>query len=153
MLRIRDILKPQAVTANLKATKKREALKELVELLASDVGDQKAIVKGLVARENLGSTGIGQGIAVPHTRTNETDTLVAAFGISKKGVSFNALDGEPVYIFFLLVAPPESSGPHLKALARISRILRDSAFCAILRTANSEEDVYRLITKEDEKNQ
>jgi len=135
------------------ATEKEDALKELVDVLANikDIGDKKGIVKTLIDRENLGSTGIGQGIAIPHGKTDKVNGLVAVLGISHKGVNFEALDGELVYIFFLLVAPKETAGPHLKALAQISRLLRDVYFCELLRRCKTAEEVYELIRKEEEK--
>ena len=150
-MNLKEILKKEAVCAQLESTKKEDVLKEMVDLLGADVKDKKKIVKILIERESLGSTGIGQGIAVPHGKTDDSDSLFAALGVSKQGVDFNSLDGEPVYIFFLLIAPKESPGPHLKALARISRILRDGSFCAMLRKAETAEQIYNLIIKEDEK--
>ena len=152
-MRLQDILKKTSVMTNLQSTKKNDVLRELVDLLGDEIADKDKIMKILIDRENLGSTGIGQGIAVPHGKTDDIHKLVAALGISKKGVNFNSLDGEPVYIFFLLIAPKDSAGPHLKALARISRIFRDSHFCGILKKIDNNERVYDLIIKEDEKNQ
>jgi len=152
-MKITDILSKQAIKIGMEATNKEESLRELVDVLASlkDVGDKKAIVKALIERENLGSTGIGQGIAIPHGKTDRVNELVAVLGISKKGVNFDALDGEPVYIFFLLVAPKDSAGPHLKALAKISRLLRDSFICELIRNAKDEKEVYEIIRNEEEK--
>ena len=150
-MKLADILKQESVGIDLKSTEKDDVLKELVGLLGKGIKDRKKVVKALVDRENLGSTGIGQGIAVPHGKMSTIQHLVAALGISKKGVDFNSLDGEPVYIFFLLIAPRDSAGPHLKALARISRILRNASFCRILRKAKDIDHMYNLIIKEDEK--
>jgi len=102
-------------------------------------------------RESLGSTGIGQGIGIPHAKSQNVKTLVAAFGLSQKGVNFDSLDGEPVYIFFLLIAPEESAGPHLKALARISRMLKDKYFRELLKKSKDEKEVLRIIQEEDSK--
>ena len=150
---ITDILDKRCIKLDLEATEKEEALEELVSALAAvkPLGDKKAILKSLIDRENLGSTGIGQGIAIPHGKTDKVTELMAFLGISKKGVNFDALDGEPVYIFFLLIAPKESAGPHLKALARISRLLRDSYLCQLICKAKTPEDVYRIISQEEEK--
>ncbi|MBU1862301.1 MAG: PTS sugar transporter subunit IIA [Candidatus Omnitrophica bacterium] len=150
-MRLRDILKKDAIVANLKSSTKEEVLKELVDNLGDDIRDKKKIVKILIERENMGSTGLGQGIAVPHGKTDDIDKIIATIGMSKQGIEFNSLDGEPVYIFFLLIASKKSAGPHLKALARISRILRDASFCGILKKAKDKEEIYRLIIKEDEK--
>ena len=152
-MKIAEVLDKRAIKIGLNAVTKEDTLKELVAVLAQveDIGDQKNIVKALIERENLGSTGIGQGIAIPHGKTDRIKRLVAVLGISKHGVNFDALDGEPVYIFFLLVAPKSTPGPHLKALAQISRLLRDSYFCELIRKCKTEEEVYNLIKNEEEK--
>lgn len=152
-MKISEFLNKNAIKIGLEASEKEDALKELVDVLAGiqDVGDRKSIVKALIERENLGSTGIGQGIAIPHGKTDKVKELVAVLGISKKGVNFEALDGELVYIFFLLVAPKETAGPHLKALAQISRLLRDSYFCELMRRCKTPEEVYDLIRREEDK--
>ena len=152
-MKISDVLDKRAIKIGLKSTTKEDALKELVDILAEveNIGDPKNILKALVERENLGSTGIGQGIAIPHGKTDKVSRLVAVMGTSKHGVDFDALDGEPVYIFFLLVAPKETAGPHLKALAQISRLLRDSYFCELLRKCETGDQVFNLIKNEEEK--
>ena len=152
-MKISEILDPRAVKINLAASTKEEVLKELVGILAQmeQIGDPRSIVKALLEREGLGSTGIGQGIAIPHGKTDTVHRLIAVLGISKKGINFDALDGEPVYIFFLLVAPKDTAGPHLKALAQISRLLRDSYFCELIRRAETPEQVFQLIKNEEEK--
>ena len=112
-MKITEFLVPKGIKVGLASTEKEDTLKELVDLLGSvkEIGDKKNIIRALLDRENLGSTGIGQGIAIPHGKTDRVDELVAVLGISHKGVNFEALDGEPVYIFFLLVAPKETAGP------------------------------------------
>jgi PTS system nitrogen regulatory IIA component len=152
-MKITDVLNKQAIKIGIEATEKEAALRELVDVLAKvrDIGDKRAIVKALLERESLGSTGIGQGIAIPHGKTDRVNELVAVLGISKKGVQFDALDGEPVFIFFLLVAPRDSAGPHLKALAKVSRLLRDSYFCELLKNAKDEKEIYEIIRQEEEK--
>lgn len=153
-MKITDFLDPKAIKIGIEATDKEGILKELVDVLADvkDLGaDRKAIVKALLERENLGSTGIGQGIAIPHGKTERVTGLVAVLGISRKGVNFDALDGEPVYIFFLLVAPKDTAGPHLKALAQISRLLRDNYFCELMRRCQTPEELYELIKREESK--
>ncbi|HLD82322.1 MAG TPA: PTS sugar transporter subunit IIA, partial [Candidatus Omnitrophota bacterium] len=98
-----------------------------------------------------GSTAIGQGIAIPHAKSDCIDKLIAAFGLSKKGIDFDSLDAEPAYIFFLLVAPQDSAGPHLKALARISRLLKDKYFRDSLRACTDDKSILKIIAGEDEK--
>jgi nitrogen PTS system EIIA component len=151
-LKVLDFLDPAAVTVDLVATTKKSVLEELVSLLARDgkVKDAKGTVDVLMEREKLGSTGIGQGIAIPHAKTDQTDQVTAAFGLSKRGIQFDALDGEPVYIFFLLVAPPDAAGLHLKALARISRLLKDKFFRQSLRDVKDAEQVLKIIRDEDQ---
>lgn len=153
-MKITDFLDRRAIKIGIEATEKEGILKELVDVLAEvkDLGgDRKAIVKALLERESLGSTGIGQGIAIPHGKTDRVKELVAVLGISRKGVNFDALDGEAVYIFFLLVAPKDTAGPHLKALAQISRLLRDSYFCDLMKRCQTPAELYELIKREEEK--
>jgi PTS system nitrogen regulatory IIA component len=151
-LRILDFLDPVAITIDLAATTKRGVLEELVGLLAQDhkVKDATAAVEVLMEREKLGSTGIGQGIAIPHAKTDQASEVTAAFGLSRRGVQFDSLDGEPVYIFFLLLAPPDAAGMHLKALARISRLLKDKFFRQSLRDVKDAADVLKIIRDEDQ---
>ena len=154
-MKITDFLNKKAITADLKGTKKPEIIKELVDLLIKagevDKKYKNKLVDVLLAREALGSTAIGQGVGIPHGKIDCMKKMVAAFGLSKNGVNFDSLDGEPAYIFFLLVAPEDSAGPHLKALARISRVLKDKYFRENLRQAKDERAVISIISQEDEK--
>lgn len=152
-MKIMDFLNPEAVSADLKATTKKDIIKELVELLAKagEVKNNDELVKILMSRETLGSTGIGQGVGIPHGKSPNIKKLTAAFGLSKQGVNFESLDGEPTHIFFLLVASEDSAGPHLKALARISRILKDKYFRETLLKANDEKEIIKIIKQEDSK--
>ena len=152
---IMELLHERAVTTEIKASaSKEEVIRELVELLvragAIKERDVAKLVQTLLKRESLGSTGIGQGVAIPHGKSDCVSKLVAAFGISRSGVDFDALDGEPVHLFFLLVAPEDSAGPHLKALARISRLLKDKHFRDSLRIAKDEKALLKIIQGEDE---
>jgi len=154
-MQIMDFLSKKAILVDIKSTNKEDVIKEMVDFLieASDVEkrNRNKLIDALMSREALGSTAIGQGIAIPHAKCDCVDKLVAAFGLSKKGVDFDSLDGELAYIFFLLVAPQDSAGPHLKALARISRLLKDKYFRDTLRTCMDEKSVIKVITQEDEK--
>ncbi|HBU07771.1 MAG: hypothetical protein A2Y42_00990 [Omnitrophica WOR_2 bacterium GWB2_45_9] len=154
-MKIADFLSKKAITADLKAVKKEDVLKELVELLAASEDIEKKnrnkLVEQLMAREALGSTAIGQGVGIPHAKSECVNKLVAGFGISQKGVDFDSLDGEKVYIFFLLIAPIDSAGPHLKALARISRLLKDKYFRDSLKECKDEKSVLKIILQEDDK--
>lgn len=152
-MKIVEFLNEKAVSAALKATTKEAALRELVDVLskAEGIKNKEDLVKVLMSRESLGSTGIGQGVGIPHAKTNAVKKLVAALGISSQGVNFDALDGEPVHIFFLLVAPEDSAGPHLKGLARISRLLKDKFFRDSLKQLQDEKAILKLIREEDAK--
>jgi PTS system nitrogen regulatory IIA component len=152
-MKIVDFLSEKAVVAEMKATNKEAAIRELVDVLAKAEGirNKEELVKVLLNREALGSTGIGQGVGIPHGKTNSVKKLVAAFGICHQGVNFDALDGEPVYLFFLLVAPEDSAGPHLKGLARISRLLKDKFFRESLKQLTDEKIILKLIREEDAK--
>ncbi|MSR77412.1 MAG: PTS sugar transporter subunit IIA [Candidatus Omnitrophica bacterium] len=154
-MKITEFLEKKGIKLGFQSIEKEGAIEELVDLLASvkDLGDKKDIVKTLLEREGLGSTGIGQGIAIPHGKTDRVKELVAVLAISSKGVNFEALDGEQVHILFLLVAPKDSAGPHLKALAQISRILRDAYFCQQIRQCKTTDEVFELIRREEEKKQ
>lgn len=153
-MRIIDFLNTKCINVNLRAKNKREVLEELVNLLvnAQEISDREEMVKVLLEREKLGSTGIGEGIAIPHGKTKAVKKLVAAFGRSQGGVNFESLDGEPAHIFFLLVAPHDSAGPHLKALARISRLLKDQDFRKELMSVSTKEELLDVINRKDEKN-
>jgi nitrogen PTS system EIIA component len=152
-MKIMDFLNHEAVTANLEAKDKEGTIRELVDLLykAGAIKDKDKLIKILLSREALGSTGIGQGVGIPHGKSEGVTQLVAAFGLSQRGVSFDSLDGESVHIFFLLVAPQDSAGPHLKALARISRLLKDRSFREALKQCKDEKSILRLIEDEDTK--
>lgn len=154
-MKILDFLCKKAITLNLKATSKEDTIKELVDLLVSageiEKKERSKLIEALMAREALGSTAIGHNVGIPHTKSDCVKHLVAALGLSQKGVDFDSLDGEPVYIFFLLVAPQDSAGPHLKALARISRLTKDKYFRDSLRQASDEKTILKIISQEDDK--
>jgi PTS system nitrogen regulatory IIA component len=154
-MKIMAFLEKKAISIDLKSTAKKDVIEELLDLLikAGTVKpkDKQKLLDDLFSREELGSTGIGQGIGIPHAKSDSIGELVGSFGISKKGVGFDSLDGEQVYIFFLLLAPKDSAGPHLKALARISRLLKDKYVREELKQAKTAEDVLRLMKREDEK--
>lgn len=152
-MKVTDFLCKDAVSTDLKAIHKTEVIEEMVDLLvnagAIDKKNKNKVVDILMAREALGSTAIGQEIAIPHGKTESTDKLVAALAISKKGVNFDSLDGEPVHIFFLLLAPIDSAGPHLKALARVSRLLKDKFFRESLKNTKTPKEMLDSISRED----
>lgn len=152
-MRFDDFIEVNAIRAELAAEGKEGAIEELVGSLVSAGGisadEQKSIVDAVMKREELGSTGIGRGVAVPHTKHPSVDRLVGTVGISRDGVDFNSLDGEKVQIFFLLVSPPDRPGDHLRALENISRQLRDDTFCRFLRQAKTVEDIKQLLEEAD----
>lgn len=152
-MKTNDFLCPEAVTANLKSLNKEDVINELVDLLitagAVEKNYKKKILDVLLAREALGSTAIGQGVAIPHAKCDSVDKLVACLGISKKGLDFDSLDGELSHIFFLLVAPVDSAGPHLKALAKISRLLKEKYVRDNLKSVEDEKAILRIIQQED----
>lgn len=150
-MKIMDFLCPEAITIDLKAQDKKAAITELAELLAKAKKIKKTpeVIETVLEREKLGSTGIGQGVAIPHGKTDAVPEQLGALGISQKGVEFNSLDGEPVYLIFFLVGPVEVAGQHLKALSRISRLFKDKFFRQALREAKSVEEVVKIIQQED----
>lgn len=151
-MKILDYLETDTITVDLKSTGKKEAVEELCRLLANakDIEKTGKLVEVILEREKLGSTGIGQGVAIPHAKSETVKDLMIAAGLSKRGVNFEALDGELVYIIFLLIAPPDSAGLHLKSLAKISRLLKDKFFRQALRDAQTSEEFLSVIKEEDE---
>jgi nitrogen PTS system EIIA component len=152
-MKILDILVPEAIVPVMRATSKAEALEELASVLASlhrEV-DHGRLVEVLRDREELGSTAIGEGIAIPHGKLPGVTEVQAAFGRSPGGIDFESLDGGPTRLFFLLVAPEDSAGIHLKALARVSRLLKDAGFRERLLAGESRDELFRVIKEEDDK--
>ena len=152
-MKILEILPPENIIADLTGTSKLEVLQELAGCLAarnSSISKQR-LVDVLLEREKLGSTAIGEGIAIPHGKLPKLSGVVAAFGRSRSGVDFQSLDGGLTQLFFLLVAPEDASGAHLKALARVSRLLRDKDFRKRLLAANDAAEIHQTIREEDDK--
>jgi nitrogen PTS system EIIA component len=150
-MRILDFLTPEGIISSLGATSKDQVLVELVGPIANanpDI-DKDHLVDILIGRENLGSTGIGGGVAIPHGKLDGLDGLAASFGKSDGGIDFSSMDNKPAYLFFLLVAPKNCAGDHLKALARISRLFKDPLLKAGLQQANSAEEIYRILEEFD----
>jgi fructose-specific phosphotransferase system IIA component len=150
-----DFLSKKAVIIDLKSNKKEDIIRELIDALVNageiEKRHRNKLIDALMARETLGSTAIGQGVGIPHAKSDCVRGLLAAFGLSRKGVNFDSLDAEPVYIFFLLLAPAGSAGPHLKALARVSRLLKDKYFRDSLRQCQDVKSVIKIIAQEDER--
>ncbi|MBK5094382.1 MAG: PTS sugar transporter subunit IIA [Deltaproteobacteria bacterium] len=150
-MRIQDIVSPEAIVDDLRADSKEGVLRELSEVIAKIVPKLSAdsLTAILMERESLGSTGIGDGVAIPHGKVGGIEHLVAAFGRSRNGVLFDSLDGKPAHLFFLIVAPEYSAGMHLKALARISRLLKDERFRRSLLDAEDADELQRILREED----
>mgnify|MGYP001566637578 CR=1 FL=1 len=152
-MKLTDLLEKNLVLTDLKGQNKKDVLNEFASLLYEQkkIRDQSEFLEVILAREALGSTGIGEGIAIPHGRLKNLDRLVLAFGLSLKGIDFDATDGNPVHIFFVLVAPDDAPVDHLKSLARISKILKNRSFRERLLKAQTREELYDQIREEDEK--
>jgi len=149
-MKILDILKEETIISELTATDKKGVLQELTGPVAQVSGvNQDEMVRVLLERERLGSTGIGTGVAIPHGKLRSLDSLLVGFGRSRKGIGFDAIDGRPAHLFFLLMAPENSTGDHLRMLARISRLLKDSALRQSLMDAAGPHELYTLIENED----
>lgn len=150
-MQLSQILKIEFVNANLLANNKSEALAELANTIIEGglKLDHSSIIAVLQQRENLGSTGIGEGVAIPHGKISNLGDIVVAFGRSLKGVEYDAQDGKPVHLFFLLLAPKNSTGEHLKILARISKMLKIDNFRNRLLHAESQSDLYRIIIEQE----
>jgi len=151
-MRISEILNKDLLIPSLQSTNKKGVLEELAAALVGQrkLDDLDQVVEVLLDREKLGSTGIGDGIAIPHGKVRNLKGVVASFGRSRDGIDFESIDQKPAHLFFLLVAPENSAGVHLKALARISRLLKDPSFRQRLMEAETKEDLFRIISEEDE---
>jgi len=151
-MKIVEFLQPDAVIANVSGPSGQAALAELCRpLAASHRLDAQRLLGTLLDRERLGSTGIGDGVAIPHGKVAGLPGLVASFGRAPAGLDFHAIDGKPTFLFFALFAPENSAGAHLKALARISRLFKNPTFRDAILKAEGAEGIYRLIEAEDGK--
>jgi nitrogen PTS system EIIA component len=153
-MKLGDIIPDGGIMDDLKAVEKEDVIKEMVQALVKTGRIEEAssakVIKALMDREELGSTGIGAGVAVPHAKHDSITDLVGAFGRSKKGINFDALDGEPVHILFLLLSSKNASGAHLEALAYISRLVRDEKFVKFLKDAKDVKDLRDLLGEADQ---
>jgi PTS system nitrogen regulatory IIA component len=143
-----DLISPEGVVPNLRATSKKQALLELARRAADLTGMQeRAVFDVLLERERLGTTGVGNGIAIPHGKLPELPRLHGLFARLEKPINFDSIDEQPVDLIFLLLAPESAGADHLKALARVSRLLRDKPICEKLRGTDSAEGLYALLTE------
>lgn len=145
-----DLITPKGIIANLRAGSKKQALQELARKAAEVTGlHDRAIFDVLLERERLGTTGVGHGIAIPHGKLPNLDKVHGIFARLERPVDFDAIDEQPVDLMFLLLAPEAAGADHLKALARVSRLLRDSAMCEKLRGSESADAIYALLTQHE----
>jgi PTS system nitrogen regulatory IIA component len=152
-MKLLDIVSSGGVVDDLRAETKEGVLRELAEVAAASVPSLSVqnLTSILLDRESLGSTGIGDGVAIPHGKVPGLTRLVAVFGRCRAGVQFHSLDGKPAHLFFLVMAPEQSAGMHLKTLARISRLLKDARFRRSLLDARDAEDLRRILKEEDDR--
>ncbi|OGL38867.1 MAG: PTS fructose transporter subunit IIA [Candidatus Schekmanbacteria bacterium RIFCSPHIGHO2_02_FULL_38_11] len=153
-MKISDIMKERGILPNLASRDKLGALRDLANLLVTTFKlkeDAEKLVKILEDREKLGSTGIGDGIAIPHGKLSSLKEELLVLGRSKEGIDFNSMDGKPTYLFFLLMGPEEAAGIHLKALARLSRLLKNALFRDSLMKAGNSVEMMEMIKLEDSK--
>lgn len=152
-MKFSDFINKDAIRTQLEAGQKEEVIRSMVTSLVEagriDAKNYEGIVEAILKREELGSTGIGRGVAVPHTKHPSIDRLVGTVAISGDGVDFDSLDGEKVHLLFLLVSPPDRPGDHLRALENISRQLRDDTFCRFLKQSKTPDDVWQLLEEAD----
>lgn len=152
-MRMSDFVIDKAILPKLEATTKEAVIREMVESLRSSgylkSSDSEDIIRHILKRELLGSTGIGRGVAIPHTKHPSVDRLIGTVAISKTGVPFDSLDGEPVYVFVLLASPQDRPTDHLRALENVSRTLRDDNFVNMLKQASTQNDIWELLRDAD----
>lgn len=150
-MKILEILDEELILSDLKAGGKKEAIEEMAELAVKHDGrlNLDLLLDVLLEREKLGSTGIGDGVAIPHGKVPGIDEVIAVFARSIEGIDFESMDDKKAHLFFLLIAPENSSGAHLKALARISRLMKEPQFRMELMEAKSREEILRAFSEED----
>ena len=151
-MKISEVLKPEAIIMKIKSREKIAVLKELVTHMVANkfVEDGEEFQKALAKRENLESTGIGDGIAIPHARTDAVKNLVLAFARSEEGVEFSAIDGKPSYLIFLIASPVDKKSEYIMALAKLSRLLRKQEVRRLLKDADSPDEILNIIKKNEE---
>lgn len=152
-MKILDFLDVDGVISDLKGTDKKAVLREMADWMASQKRpmDAQNLLAILLEREKISSTAIGEGVAIPHGKMPGLQQVYGVFARSLKGVNFDSIDGGPTYLFFLLIAPEDSAADHLKALARISRLLKDTSFRARLLQVKTREEIFDAIKEEDQK--
>lgn len=151
-MKISELINDRLIIPKFTGKSKKQVLEELAKHLALNKKniDPDELLRVLIEREKLGSTGIGDGVAIPHGKLNGLENIILVFGKSNEGIDFDSIDGKPVNLIFLLVAPSNSAGVHLKALARLSRLLKDKNFRQELLDASDAQSLYNIIANEDE---
>lgn len=152
-MKFADFVSREAIRADLTADDKEAVIREMTQALLTagkiQPDEHDSIVKAILKREELGSTGIGRGVAVPHTKHPSVQRLIGTVAVSSEGVDFDSLDGEKVNLFFLLISPPDRPGDHLRALENVSRQLRDENFCKFLKQARNVDEILQLLDEAD----
>jgi PTS system fructose-specific IIA component/PTS system nitrogen regulatory IIA component len=152
-MKFADFVSREAIRADLSADDKEGLIREMTQALMDAgriaSGELESITRAIMKREELGSTGIGRGVAVPHTKHPSVSQLLGTVAVSQQGVDFDSLDGEKVQLFFLLISPPDRPGEHLRALENISRQLRNDTFCKFLKQAKSSDEIWQLLVEAD----
>ena len=143
-----NLIEEDIIKIPLEAKTKPDVIKELVDVLkkAGKIEDAESVFRAVMLRENMGSTGLEKGIAVPHAKTHKVNNLVLAIGVSPEGIDFDSLDGEPSKLFFLLIATPQQAGPHIEALSEIARLTRSSSFCKLLLNAKTPKEIVEIFS-------
>jgi len=148
-----DFVTREAIRTSIEVTAKEQVIRTMITALLESgrISEEQyeSVVEAILKREELGSTGIGRGVAVPHTKHPSVEELVGSVSISEEGVDFDSLDGEKVHLLFLLISPPDRPGDHLRALENISRQLRDESFCSFLKQSKTPDDVWLLLEEAD----
>lgn len=152
-MRMSDFVVKEAIVNDLTANTKESVIREIVESLRKagyfKSAEPEDIVRAILKRELLGSTGIGRGVAIPHTKHPSVDRLIGTVAVSRNGVSFESLDGEPVHVFVMLISPQDRPGDHLRALEKVSRSLRDDSFVRALREAPANDKIWELLEDQE----
>jgi PTS system fructose-specific IIA component/PTS system nitrogen regulatory IIA component len=152
-MKFADFVSREAIRADLSADEKEGLIREMTQALLEAgkiaAGESESITRAIMKREELGSTGIGRGVAVPHTKHPSVSQLLGTVAVSQSGVDFDSLDGEKVQLFFLLISPPDRPGEHLRALENISRQLRNDTFCKFLKQAKTPDEIWQLLVEAD----
>ena len=150
-MNLTHILQQKCVKVPLESTDKESVIAELVDLLNENnsLGDRDAVLEAVMLREKTRSTGIGSGIAIPHGKCKAVNELVMAFGIAKEPIDFDSVDGNPVKIVILLISPADQTGPHIQALAKISKLMLNEQFKQAIENSESSEQLYELLRKEE----